>query len=361
MTGAETEAFTNVDLRAHAPEAQKPSVRFAFEFPELLQLFQSIDPAAKRARLRSRVLGSAAICLVLAALLCASSEPVFSGASESMRHALGYFAAVAGLLGTALALLSFTPWSSQHSWLRLRLQTESLRNFHFLYIAARLPEIVAASGNAELEARYREGRAAAFAKLRERIFGHEAHVLAEIVAEPEQVPLDGLMELAPVQAPDNAPVAADVFAAWRRIRLDWQLSYCETKLAQAAPNGRPTPRRLETIFTLIGWSCIGLIVLMHLLHFADGVLGLSPHWLQVGTIWIALVALAARTFESGLAPQKEVERYEQYRVNMRVTAQRFAAAQSFASRLEVVRAFERVSLEEMIAFLRTHARSHFLM
>ena len=65
--------------------------------------------------------------------------------------------------------------------------------------------------------------------------------------------------------------------------------------------------------------------------------------------------------EDGFQPQREIERYEQYRANVRVTEERFAAARTYAAKLEVMRAFERSSLEEMRVFLRTHAKARFLL
>ena len=41
--------------------------------------------------------------------------------------------------------------------------------------------------------------------------------------------------------------------------------------------------------------------------------------------------------------------------------ERFDAAQGFAAKLEVARAFERTSLEEMRVFIRTQAKTRFLL
>ena len=62
-----------------------------------------------------------------------------------------------------------------------------------------------------------------------------------------------------------------------------------------------------------------------------------------------------------MKPQREVERYEQYRANISVAQQRFDAATDVKSKVEVVRAFEQVSLEEMRVFLRTYVRAKFLL
>ncbi len=50
-------AFRNHDLKAEAREAQKPTVRFAFEFPELPVAFEAADEVASTSRDRSRRLG----------------------------------------------------------------------------------------------------------------------------------------------------------------------------------------------------------------------------------------------------------------------------------------------------------------
>jgi hypothetical protein len=65
--------------------------------------------------------------------------------------------------------------------------------------------------------------------------------------------------------------------------------------------------------------------------------------------------------ESGLQPQREVERYEQYRSKINVSAVRFDRSQDFATKLEISRGFESQSLEEMQMFVRTHTNSHFLL
>jgi hypothetical protein len=74
-----------------------------------------------------------------------------------------------------------------------------------------------------------------------------------------------------------------------------------------------------------------------------------------------MVALAARALEDGLKPQREVERYEQYRASVRVARVRFDAALDMQTRLEVMRAFEQTSMEEMRVFLRTYAKARYLL
>ena len=191
---AKTEqAFANYDLKAEAPEARKPTVRFALEFPTLLEMFIPADKEALESRSISRMAGITAVALVLSAMLLASFGPILSSAGHAapvaehaveaaghgapVSHApadghaapsaevhtpaaaeashgdrlnthaiLGTVAALLGLGGTVLGITGMRRSASRRKWLRARLTTETLRLFHFHYIAARLPEIVAVAG-----------------------------------------------------------------------------------------------------------------------------------------------------------------------------------------------------------------------
>jgi len=127
--------------------------------------------------------------------------------------------------------------------------------------------------------------------------------------------------------------------------------------------GRITTKQLEEIFLRLGWFCVGAIILIHIFFFIGAIAQTQDQLplLEAAVIWTALIALGGRALEDGFQPQREIERYEQYRANVRVAQERFEAATTFAAKLEAVRAFERTSLEEMRVFLRTHARARFLL
>ena len=352
------QAYANLDLRGGAVEAQTPSTRFIFEFPELLRRFETIDPQAQRSRRLSRITGIASIGLVLAALLLASADPAMEALDRELREAIGYAAAILGLSGTLLGLATMGKASPRARWLRERLHSEYLRLFHFHYMAQRLPAALRAQGDPG-QAAWLADRAAALARLEQTALSDPARTCDQLLADREFAPFAGLLEpVATGFAATGKPVE-DAFAAWRALRLEWQLAYCEAKLSDEA-NGA-SARRQAKLFARIAWACIAAIVALHLLHFLEHWLHLSRVLLQTATIWTALIALGARALESGLAPLREVERYEQYRSNIRVALRRFDSAATPQSRLEVMRAFEATSQEEMLVFIRTHAKSHFLL
>lgn len=158
-----------------------------------------------------------------------------------------------------------------------------------------------------------------------------------------------------------SPAANDLFAAWLALRIDWQLGYCEAKLAHRATKHKLSPRQQEHAFSLISWICIAIVMLAHVASAASQLQHAAMSWLETVVIWTALIALAARALEDGLKPQREVERYEQYRAHIMVSRDRFLAAPDIQTKLEVMGNFEQVSLEEMRTFLRTHAQARFLL
>lgn len=395
------QAFANYDLKAEAPEARKPTVRFAFEFMPLLEMFLPADKEALAARKASRIGGIMAVLLVLSAMLLASLGPILSSAGHApapgsdhaaasseahSAHAddhvapadahapaddghgegpnlhvvLGTVAALLGLTGTALGITGMRRSASRRKWLRARLTTETLRMFHFHYIAARLPELVAVGGDPARQEKYLADRAAALERLKAKVLADPEKELQRIMERKDETRFEDITPPMPEEGVEIPQVAADVFDVWRVLRLNWQAGYCDAKL-ERRHKGRFTIKQMDEMFVALGWFCVGAIILIHIGHFVGMLASAQSAWLEAAVIWTALIALAGRAMEDGFQPQRELERYEQYRANVRVTTERFEAARTYAAKLEVLRAFERTSLEEMRVFLRTHARARFLL
>jgi hypothetical protein len=355
-------ALENYDLRAEAPEARLASVRFAFEFPRLLQDFRQADEIANKAKRTSRQMGYLSIALVLAALLIASSAPVRHAlhVDHQTTLVLGYLSAGLGLVGGALAFLGMHSSSPRRVWLHHRLKTEMMRLFHFHYMAARLPELARAKDDADKRAGYLAGRDEAYSALLSGPLADSEAELARIAAGKAAHDFTAVSP-ASLTGEEDPNALADAFAAWRALRLSWQLGYAEAKLSHTANARGLSSRQTEHAFSVFAWTCVVAILALHLVQIGVGSDSAHHVWIEVAVIWAALVALAARALEDGLQPQRDVERYEQYRAKTTVALERFDAADGIVARLEVVRGFERTSLEEMRVFLRTHARSRFML
>jgi len=347
---------------AEAPEARDDAVRFAFEFPELLSRFRAADAKANRAKRNNRRLGYASVALVLAALLIASSAPVQHELhfSKGTTIALGYLAAGLGLLGSLLAFAGMHRRSPRRTWLHNRLTTELLRLFHFRFIASRLPEIARISGNEKRKQAYLADRTAALARLAERALADPQAELARIMANKDACDFSDIVEQ-PAEGGEDSVTAKKVITAWRVLRLNWQLAYVDEMLAHRPRAQRMSVLQTEHAFSMFAWLCVGLIIALHIVQVFGEQLHLPHAWLETAVVWTALVALAARALEDGLQPQREVERYEQYRAGIRVAADRLETGDSIVEDLEVIRTFERTSLEEMWIFMRTHSRSRFML
>jgi hypothetical protein len=68
-----------------------------------------------------------------------------------------------------------------------------------------------------------------------------------------------------------------------------------------------------------------------------------------------------RAVEQGLQPEREIERYQQYRSGVRAILERYDHAVSQNAKIEIMREMERLAFEEMRNFLITNERSRFVM
>lgn len=351
--------FENYDLKAEAEAARDPRIRFAFEHPDLLRKFEIADKKAMAAKRASRRIGFLSVMLVLIALLIASAAPLLKGLNHDQHVLLGYISAGLGIIGAVLGLSGLRKTAARRKWLHFRLQTESMRLFHFHMMASRLPEIVMVDQSGRDS--YLESRRTAFERLNAKVLERADEELSRIQSQHDLSDFDVGVEEAPVNGKEDPQAIDAALTAWRRLRLDWQLGYCEAKLSHHGSGGRLSALQTEHLFSWIAWTAIAIVIGLHLTQFAAGPLHLPLALMEVMVIWTALIALAARALEDGLQPQRDVERYEQYRANIIVARERLDGAGDFVTQLEVIRSFERVSLEEMRVFLRTHAKSKFLL
>jgi hypothetical protein len=86
-----------------------------------------------------------------------------------------------------------------------------------------------------------------------------------------------------------------------------------------------------------------------------------PPYFIVAIIWVALAALATHAIEQGLQPEREIERYQQYRSAVRVILDRYDEAPSQAATIKIMRDMERLVFDGMRDFLITNERSRIVM
>ena len=168
-------------------------------------------------------------------------------------------------------------------------------------------------------------------------------------------------------AVDEATLAP-LFDAYRELRIRHQLDFATYKLRNDYRIFSDAARRQIRVLETLILSGIAVLFFTHLL-VAIGLVSqsnsitnlLDSNLLNVTVVWIATFALAARAFEQGLQPEREVERYQQYRSAVHSVLERFDAARSQSQKLRVMRQMEQLAFDEMRNFLLTHERSHFVM
>ena len=158
-----------------------------------------------------------------------------------------------------------------------------------------------------------------------------------------------------------------VFQAYRELRILHQLDYADYKLQNDYRIISIMPRRQLAVLSQAAFTWLVLLLVMHIgilagALFPASILG-AFHSASaiVIIIWFALAALATRAIEEGLQPEREIERYQQYRSAVRAMLDRFDEASSQKSKLTVMREMERLAFDEMRNFLITNERARFVM
>ena len=326
----------NDDLLLHEEDRKLASIKYptifhVLDHPELRQLFSKYDTPANRAKRVGLIAGFWAIGFGFGALGIAALELNFA------HHAGVALAVISGLCG----ILSFLIGSAgvlfaarKRNWLCARLMGERIRQFHFQMLVSHLPEILASLRNSADKAAFLSERNVWFESFKARLIGKLNSTLAAILHEEKSI--DPWLH-------DSAGAAAEIqeskdlnpiFDAYRELRIVHQLDYVNFKLQDDYRIFSAMPRRQLAVISAIVFALITLLVVMHVgilagALFPSSMLAFfhSPEAIVV-IIWLALVALAARAVEQGLQPEREIERYQQYRSGVRAILERYDNAVS---------------------------------
>jgi hypothetical protein len=158
-----------------------------------------------------------------------------------------------------------------------------------------------------------------------------------------------------------------IFDAYRELRIVHQLDYTNYKLQDDHRVISAMPRRQAAVITQLIFGSILLLVVMHVgvlvgvLFHGSIFAAFHSRGAIVVIIWLALAALAIRAIEQGLQPEREIERYQQYRSGVRAILERYDEATSQIAKIRIMREMERLAFDEMRNFLVTNERSRFVM
>jgi hypothetical protein len=238
-----------------------------------------------------------------------------------------------------------------------------------------IPTILRCASQPEFESSFSKVRdvwyAAFMMEHAEHLSGKLKEVLDDDADEQYQLHAADPLE----DTPGTAEITNELFAAYRMLRIRHQILYANYKLGG---DGFDFPRKQISILSGISLLCILFVFFAHFAVSISVVSQWLPQWLPLqavkealtylqGTpmhlliIWTVIVALAARTFEEGLQPVREVERYTAYRAHLGSLIHHFDAASNLNERILLMTQVEQLVYEEMREFLKTNYKAQFVL
>jgi len=346
-----------------AAQVRFPGVYFALDHDKLRAKFDDLDKTANLAKQRSWRWGVLAVVLGTGSLMIASGEPLYAHLPPESVHLIAAAGAGAGVLGAAIGLLGVMFHTRKVRWLQCRLATERLRQYHFQSMVARIPELLVATTDMKARERYLAEREAHFQWFeRDFLALADAHMPRE--GEHDAPGPAWLVSTSTKPLDCGHPLMEQLLESYETLRFKRQIQYANVKLTG---HDRPWLQAAEHQAMLFSGIALGAVVLIVLVHAAvlwgtaAGIAWMTSPAMHVGAIWTAIVALAARAFEEGLQPGREVERLRHYLSTVRLIHQRFQEATTVADKAAAMREMEQASYREMDQFLRSAMEAKFVL
>jgi hypothetical protein len=368
-----------------------PSLEHALYHQDLVLYFKKFNNQANSAKQTSRKWGKRSIVLGAVALVLAAIEIMARLMTKGhWSLAIGGIAAVCGICSVAIGAFGVLFGSRKQQWLHNRFMGERIRQFHFQSLITQLPQIVALSkaraDNAEeAKLQFESARNLLLVKFQSEFDGNIDGQFGRVIGPYGEADC-WLHKSEKFAIAEGSRELDDFFRAYRHLRIQHQLGYSSYKLQKDHKIFSGMPLRqaevLENISKVgIAWLfMIHIFVLVivlfsfgivfgHKLGWFGGSLGLTVDdgveavsiIFGLAIIVIAIVALSARAFQEGLQPEREIERYQQYRSSVQSILEQFDAADSPSQKIMVMRQMERVAFDEMRNFLLTYDRASFAL
>ena len=272
-----------------------------------------------------------------------------------------------GVAGAAIGSVGVLAAGNKSRWLENRLMTERLRHFHFQSFIAGLPDIVLSLADAEGVSKFRTERSLWLDAFKGRYIGNLQSELTEVLSEGDTKDF-WLFNNIPENVTAIDKSVGPLFEAYRELRLVHQINHAKYKLREdGAAFLTDAPRRQAELLANVGYVFVILVAVVHIIvmgwavvsrNTLDGVPSIAAN---VAITLIAFGALALRALEQGLQPEREVERYQQYKSSLAALLSRFDRCSTLVEKYVVMKDMERLAFDEMRNFLLTNMRTKFVM
>ncbi len=346
-----------------AAKKDYPNIVFALTHPLLRDMFAPIDRRANAAKKRSRQWGVIAVALATLALMLAAGEVLYHDFPKGVIRVIAGVGAVAGIASVLIGVFGVMFKARKMRWLADRLTTERLRQFHFQHFVAFGGDILAGATSEAAARAYLAKRSEDFKAFKETFLDHADEKLHHLVEADD--PGEGLMFPECDSCIDaGSPHLDEYFNAYKVLRFDRQIAYCDLMLREEGAFWKYAPARQAKIIGAVAMFCVFAILILHGFVFVGALADIpdlkSPE-IHVAAIWAAIIALAARTIEEGFQPETEVERLKQYRLSLKRIYQRFQQTGDPHEKVRAMTDLEKLSFEEMMLFLRGNFEAQYVM
>ena len=380
----------NHDLLANADDMKRidefyPRLKRVLYHEELIRYFNQFNDRADEAKRKSRLWGKWAIVLGAVAIVLAEIEigAALIKLPSPWALLIGAVASVCGLVSATVGVFGVLYGSRKREWLQNRFVGERTRQFHFQSLIVQLTDIATILEAATedtvkaAETRFLSRRRTLFGKFQEELNGNADAKLNNAISSYGEG--DWWLHNPSCRTRANdTEILNPVFDAYRELRIQHQLDYTNYKLQDDHKIFSGMPVKQARVLQHVTNAGIAWLLLIHAIvlgvvvfTFATVVAGTRLDTatteatevitivFSVAIIAIAVVALAARAFEQGIQPEREIERYQQYRSALRSTLGQFEKAETTLDKIRIMRQMEQLAFEEMRNFLRTHERASF--
>jgi membrane protein implicated in regulation of membrane protease activity len=385
------ERIFNDDLLANAGDHKVarelyPAVEHVLYHQELIDYFKKYNDRADLAKKTSRTWGKRAIALGATAIALAAIEIIVEITAPSpWPLVLGAVAAICGVSSVAIGAFGVLFGSRKREWLHNRFMGERIRQFHFQSFIAQLPQIAASlegdgHAAAKAKAEFESNRRKLFLQFKNKLERNLDSQFTSVVGPYGEADWWLHDSEQTISLASYRRELEPLFAAYRHLRIKHQLGFANFKLQSDHRIFSAMPVRQVEILENISKAGIAWLLLIHvsvlvIVLSAFGILVLGVPLVSaigdatsvisivfsVAIIVIAVVALSARAFQQGLQPEREIERYQQYRSAVQSILEQFDEADTPSQKIRVMRQMERLTFDEMRNFVRTYDRSSFAM
>jgi hypothetical protein len=349
---------------------QFPEIIHLLDYPRLREKFKVYEDEANYCRDWVRRLGFGAVISATIALLAVATEPVWPQAAWTPWVAL--IAELGGIAGLLIA--AGWIWPLKTRWLKARLMTERIRQWHFQLMVRRATAV---------ETSFQPGGQSDFARQRDVWFNDflktyedkQVGKLNDLTGEKSERET-WLHELTGEYS-RNSIAFPHLCKAFKRLRFDHQVGYANYKLRSTRTEPLfcftkwPAVHQMKVLSASAGFCfvCATICSIILIWSYATEVMGkgqnpgislMTQHYVRAAAIAVALIGAALRTIQEGLAPDEEIERYEDYKSRTIQLRDRFETT-DVKKRLHLMEELEHATVDEMKGFLRTHHKATFVL